>query len=175
MKSTGNTGCMQNATAQYEVVSARCASRRNWILPGALSLVLALLAGCQCINVTHAERSQIDQLHSEGISWAGNPPAGYSPAVNMTAAIFWGILPGAGQMFAAHKMDDAGIIEHDFDKTSLNGSGFAMLALSWIPYVYEFTLPCGIGGVVVDVNRVNNIHLLQYIDRKNKEATKAAP
>ena len=41
-----------------------------------------------------------------------------------------------------------------------------MLATSWFPYVYIFTLPVGLAsGTIVDVNRVNNLALLEWMDR----------
>ncbi len=132
----------------------------------AKQLVLLLAAfvfvGCQTIYVTEEERAQLEELHQSGITWAGNPPQGYEPAVKMTPAIFWGLLPGAGQIFIADKMGDAKIKNHVGDQSRLAGKGVMMLAFSWIPWVYEFTMPIGIGGAIVDVNRANNLKLIQY-------------
>lgn len=129
-----------------------------------ITMAMLAVAGCQTIYVNESERAKLDELHRQGISWAGNPPDGYTPAVKMTPAIFWSILPGAGQMFIANKMGDSEIQNHWQDRENLNVKGFAMVAFSWHPYVYFFTLPCGIGGVVVDVNRANNLKLIQYCE-----------
>ena len=60
------------------------------------------------------------------------------------------------------------------DRRQLRTSGTWMLALSWIPYVYPLTLSLGLAsGVVVDVNRVNNLALLQWLDRMAEDAKTA--
>lgn len=67
--------------------------------------VLAVVSGCSCVDVTQAERIRIDKMHARGISWKDERDAGrFQPPVDMTAAVFWSLLPGAGQHFMAHKM-----------------------------------------------------------------------
>ena len=133
----------------------------------AMLAAAVVLAGCQTIDVTEKERAQLDDLHQRGITWAGNPPEGYEPAVKMTPAIFWGLLPGAGQIFISDKMGDAGIRNHMRDQDKLHSKGVWMVAFSWVPWVYDFTMPIGIGGAIVDVNRANNIKLIQYCAEKD--------
>ncbi|MBR4354589.1 MAG: hypothetical protein IKP97_04745 [Kiritimatiellae bacterium] len=123
--------------------------------------MLAGMAGCNSVRVYEKERAQLDRLHEQGVSWAGNPPPGYKPAVKMTPAIFWSILPGAGQMFIANKMGDAAIENHDYDRAELNGSGVLLLSVSWFPYIYSVTMPFGMAGAIMDVNRANNLKLVQ--------------
>lgn len=126
-----------------------------------------VLAGCACIDISEAQRRQIEELHEQGISWAKNPPVGYQPVVRMGPAICWGILPGAAQIFIADKIGDAyaegRIQEFAEDRVELNTSGTMMLLFSWFPLVYDGTMPFGIGGVIHDVNRMNNLALLEYM------------
>lgn len=136
-------------------------------------------AGCSCVDVTPKERIRIDQLHAEGISWQRERDAGrFTPPINMTAAVWWSLLPGAGQHFIAHKMGDYGAERFGDvrwrDRRQLRTSGTWMLAISWIPYVYPLTLSLGLAsGVVVDVNRVNNLALLEWLDRTAEDAKTA--
>ena len=123
------------------------------------------------MDVTPEERRRIDDLHRQGVSWSGERDAGrFTPPVNMTAAVCWSLLPGAGQHFIAHKMGDDGTDTFGAcrrrDRAQLRISGTCMLATSWFPYVYIFTLPVGLAsGTIVDVNRVNNLALLEWMDR----------
>ena len=128
-------------------------------------------AGCSCVDVKQSERVRINQLHAQGISWKNERDAGrFTPPVNMTAAVFWSILPGAGQLFMEHKMSESGYLRLSdavVDRRQLNVTGTLMLGTSWIPHVYCFTLPFGLAsGTVVDVNRINNLALLEHLDRQ---------
>lgn len=59
-------------------------------------------------------------------------------------------------------------------KQNRRTTGTLMLAISWIPYIYAATCPVGCAsGVVVDVNRVNNLALLEWLDRQEEGARKA--
>lgn len=166
-----------------EMTTGRRNKLKRWMHIGravvpACALAVAV-AGCSCVDVTSKERMRINQLHAEGISWRGERDAGrFTPPVNMAAAVWWSLLPGAGQHFIAHKMDDYGAGQFGDarwqDRRQLRTSGTWMLATSWIPYVYIFTLPFGLAsGVVVDVNRVNNLALLELLDRTAENAMKA--
>lgn len=138
-------------------------------------LALGLLSGCACVTITPEEAARIDALHARGITWSQEWKAGrFTPPVNMTAAVWWSVLPGAGQHFMAHKMGDAGLdAEHADDCLRLRTSGTLMLATSWFPYVYVFTLPCGLAaGTVQDVNRINNLALLRYMDAQKRDNEK---
>ena len=143
-------------------------------------LVLAV-AGCSCVDVMPKERARIDQLHAEGISWSRERDAGrFTPPINMTAAVWWSLLPGAGQHFIAHKMKVYGYERFGEvrwrDRRQVRASGTLMLGTSWFPYVYVFTLPIGLAsGVVVDVNRVNNLALLEWLDRTAEDAKSPVP
>lgn len=138
-----------------------------------------LVAGCSCVDVMPEERSRIAQLNARGISWKRERDAGrFTPPVNMTAAVCWSLLPGAGQHFIAHKMGDYGVEKFGSyrwqDRRQLRTTGTWMLAFSWIPQVYAATLPVGCAtGVVVDVNRVNNLALLEWLDRQAEDARTA--
>ena len=132
-----------------------------------------VLSGCSCVDVKQSEIVRIDRLHAKGISWTKERDAGrFQPPVNMTAAVFWSLLPGAGQHFMAHKMSESGCLRLSdavVDKRQLRGTGTLMLGTSWIPYVYIFTLPFGLAsGTVVDVNRINNLALLEYLDKQRQ-------
>lgn len=134
-------------------------------LKSLLSAGMALaLAGCACVDVSNDERRRIEGMRRSGKTWSRCAEKGtFTPPVNMTAAVCWGLLPGAGQHFIAHKVEDAGLWHgrDSADLIELRSSGTLMLATSWFPYVYLFTLPCGIEGIIVDVNRVNNLALLK--------------
>lgn len=142
-----------------------------------LGMILAAIAlavtlvGCACVSVSSDERARINKLHERGISWSRERNAGrFQPPVDMTAAVFWSLLPGAGQHFIAHKMGESGFAcldSRDYDRCQLRVKGTLMLATSWFPDVYLFTLPCGIlSGTIVDVNRINNLALLEWLERQ---------
>ena len=124
----------------------------------------AALCGCAHVVVSDVERARIADLHTQGVSWSQNPPTGYEPIVKMGPAVCWGLLPGAAQYFIAHKMDDAGITNQKKAQAKLRKDGGRMLLVSWLPWVYDGTMPFGIGGAIQDVNRINNLLLLKYID-----------
>lgn len=134
-------------------------------------VALSVLTGCSCVDVRSSEIVRINELHSKGISWKDERDAGrFKPPVDMTAAVFWSLLPGAGQHFMAHKMSTSGVLrlkDATADKAQLRGTGTLMLATSWFPYVYMFTLPFGLAsGTVVDVNRINNLALLEHFEKQ---------
>ena len=138
---------------------------------GKIVAVIALaeaLAGCACVNVTAEERERIDELHEKDISWSGEKSEGrFEPPVNMVAAVAWSLLPGAGQHFIAHKMADYGYSDADVclrGGQQLRSTGTLMIGVSWFPLVYCVTFPFGLSGVVTDVNRVNNLALLEWIE-----------
>lgn len=140
-------------------------------------VVSGVVAGCSCVDVTYDERARIEKLHAQGISWRNERNAGrFQPPVDMTAAVFWSLLPGAGQHFMAHKAAESGVdrLCGQFrDRRQLRTAGTLMLATSWIPYVYCFTLPLGLAsGTVVDVNRINNLALLEQQEARNSRSRK---
>lgn len=126
------------------------------------------LAGCACVNITAEERERIDELHAKDISWSGEKSEGrFSPPVNMVAAVAWSLLPGAGQHFIAHKMADYGYSDADVclrGGQQLRSTGTLMIGVSWFPLAYCVTFPFGLSGVVADVNRVNNLALLEWVE-----------
>ena len=132
-----------------------------------------VLAGCECVKITDQDRTELESLHQRGIAWSTERDAGkFNPVVSMGAAVGWSFLPGAGQYFIAHKIEDA-IAEGRLQDprapiwaSSLRSEGLPMLIFSWIPYVYDFTHPCGTAGVIVDVNRINNIALREEVARR---------
>lgn len=136
------------------------------------ALFALALTGCACVTVSDAQRAEIDALHSKGISWSKNPPPGFKPVVKMGPAVCWAILPGAGQIFIADKIGDAHqegrISELRSDCNDLNGDGVVMLAVSWFPLIYDVTHPFGTGGVIQDVNRVNNLALLEFMKSQKR-------
>ncbi len=123
---------------------------------------VALTTGCMCVHIPNDKERQIDDLKRRGISWQSEADAGrFTPAVNRLAAFGWSLLPGAGQHFIAHKMSDAGMENCAISIASLRSEGTLMLAFSWIPFVYPFTLISGITtGTLVDANRANWLALL---------------
>ncbi len=129
-----------------------------------VTLGLLLVGGCACVDLTQPERNRIAALHDTGIAWSTERSRSeFVPPITMEAAICWGLLPGAGQIFIADKIADAGLEENfDVDCIQLKSSGTLMLLVSWIPYVHSATLPFGMGGIVQDVNRVNNYALLKH-------------
>ena len=132
-----------------------------------------LSAGCICVNVSDEEREKIAALRQEGITWRGETEKEtFQPVVKMTPAVLWSLLPGAGQHFVAHKMLDAGFYDGEFSsgRLKLQAEGTLMIGVSWLPFVYPFTLTAGIAGTVTDVNRVNNLALLE--SRQNPNAHK---
>ena len=132
-----------------------------------------VLAGCECVKITDQDRTELESLHQRGIAWSTERDAGiFNPIVCMGAAVGWSFLPGAGQYFIAHKIEDA-IAEGRLQDprapiwaSSLRSEGLPMLIFSWIPYVYDFTHPCGTAGVIVDVNRINNIASREEVARR---------
>ena len=135
--------------------------------------IVGIVAGCACINVTPEERGEIANLRENGTTWSGEKNNGqFVPPVNMIAATTWALLPGAGQHFIAHKMSDYGCTESDIclrGGQQLRSTGTLMIGLSWCPFVYIFTYPFGLIGVITDVNRVNNLALLEWVNEQNKE------
>lgn len=132
-----------------------------------------LSAGCICVNVSDEERAKIATLRQEGITWRGETEKEtFQPVVKMAPAVIWSLLPGAGQHFVAHKMLDAGFYDGEFSsgRLKLQAEGTLMIGVSWLPFVYPFTLTAGIAGTVTDVNRVNNLALLE--SRQNPNAHK---
>ncbi len=140
---------------------------------GVVSAALcAFFAGCYCVDVPEDVRARFNEYRAQGESWTrARDEYGFQPPVNMSAAIGWSILPGAGQYFMEHKMRVYGFdMEGEYAKASseLQANGFFMLLFSWIPYVYEFTLPCGLAaGTIIDVNRINNIAFVEFMDKRS--------
>lgn len=141
---------------------------KNWgafrplCLGGACASLLS--AGCVCVEVSDGNRMKIDELKQEGVTWHGEmEKESFQPVVKMAPAVCWSFLPGAGQHFVAHKMLHAGFYDGEFSgcRLRLQAKGTLMLAVSWIPFVYPFTLTMGMIGTVTDVNRVNNLALLE--------------
>lgn len=134
---------------------------------------VGIVAGCACVNITPEERVEIANLHENGITWSGERDnGGFEPPANMIVATAWAFLPGAGQRFVANKMVAYGCSEADMclrGGQQLWSTGSLMIGLSWCPFVYIFTYPFGLIGVITDVNRVNNLALLQWVNEQNKE------
>ncbi len=139
----------------------------------AVVAIVGMAAGCACVNVTPEERLAIDNLHENGITWSGERDNGeFEPPANMIVATAWAFLPGAGQRFIANKMVAYGCSDADFclrGGQQLRSTGSLMIGLSWFPFVYVFTYPFGLVGVITDVNRVNNLALLQWVNEKNNQ------
>ena len=136
-----------------------------------LPLVM-ILSGCMCVAVSTQERAEIEALHARGISWSGEWKAGrFEPPVKMGPAVGWSFLPGASQVFMAHKMEVNNIVEvqRGASYIRLESKGMLMLGTSWLPYVYAFTFPFGLAtGTVIDVNRINNLALLRQMKVKGE-------
>ena len=143
---------------------------KDWIVGVCMCLAFA---GCECVNVGSQDRIEVDALHRQGISWSGECEAGrLKPVVSMGPAIGWSFLPGAGQVFMAHKIDVARAEGRLNDPrapgwaASMRSEGIPMLAVSWFPYIYDFTHPFGMAAVIVDVNRLNNAALREAMKRR---------
>lgn len=123
-----------------------------------------LSAGCTSVRVSDEDYARIDALNREGITWRGEAEKEtFQPIVKMGPAVLWSFLPGAGQHFIAHKMLDGGFYDGSFSgsRLKLQAKGTLMIGVSWLPFVYPFTLISGMIGTVSDVNRVNNLALLE--------------
>ncbi len=140
---------------------------------GSVALVVMGLAlgGCSCVKIGAIDHTETANLNSQGIAWSIERDKGrFQPVVSMGPAVCYALLPGAGQLFVAHKIDcaiaDGRLTDPRAARwaAAMRRKGIPMLLFSWIPYVYEFTHPCGTAGVIVDVNRINNVAL--------REATK---
>ena len=92
-----------------------------------IAMGLVALVGCQTVTVSESTDAEIRRMRASGVSWAENPPEGYTPAVKMGPAICWAILPGAGQLFMAHKAAQAGVQLGDYDSAALRSKGGLML------------------------------------------------
>lgn len=123
-----------------------------------------LSAGCTSVRVSDEDYARIDALNREGITWRGETEKEtFQPIVKMGPAVLWSFLPGAGQHFIAHKMLDGGFYDGSFSgsRLKLQAKGTLMIGVSWFPLVYPFTLISGMIGTVSDVNRMNNLALLE--------------
>ncbi len=140
---------------------------------GIATAVIGLtLTGCKCVEISDVDYTETEVLNSQGIAWSIERDKGtFEPVVSMGAAVWYALLPGAGQLFMAHKIDCA---IDDGRLTDPRASSWAsamrreaipMLIFSWIPYVYDFTHPFGTAAVIVDVNRINNIALREALKR----------
>ncbi len=140
----------------------------------ASALLFVTISGCACVDLTQSERMSISAMRGKGIAWSRERNKGtFVPPITMGSAVGWGILPGAGQIFIADKIKDAGLEDRfNGSRTRLQSSGAVMLLFSWIPYVYDFTLPFGIGGIIQDVNRINNYALLKHLEAQEQSKEK---
>lgn len=132
-----------------------------------------LAAGCASVEVSREQRAKLAELGRAGVTWRGEvEKKALRPTVKTPPAVLWSLLPGAGQHFVAHKMLDAGFYDGDYAdmRASLQRKGTLMVAVSWLPFVYPFTLTWGVAGTVADVNRANNLALLE--SRRKAKATK---
>lgn len=130
------------------------------------------LSRCMCVAVSTRERAEIEALHARGISWSGEWKAGrFEPPVKMGPAVGWSFLPGASQVFMAHKMEVNNLVDAQRGASyiRLESKGILMLATSWFPYVYAFSFPFGLAtGTVIDVNRINNLALLREMKERGE-------
>lgn len=136
--------------------------RQKVYLGGVCACLLS--AGCTSVRVSDEDYARIDALNREGITWRGETEKEtFQPIVKMGPAVLWSFLPGAGQHFIAHKMLDGGFYDGSFSgsRLKLQVKGTLMIGVSWLPFVYPFTLISGMIGTVSDVNRVNNLALLE--------------
>lgn len=123
-----------------------------------------LSAGCTSVRVSDEDYARIDALNRDGITWRGEAEKEtFQPIVKMGPAVLWSFLPGAGQHFIAHKMLDGGFYDGSFSgsRLKLQAKGTLMIGVSWLPFVYPFTFISGMMGTVSDVNRMNNLALLE--------------
>jgi hypothetical protein len=142
--------------------------------PVCLVASLLLSAGCECMKPSDVDHEEIDALNAKGIAWSIEEKNGnFSPVICMGATVGWSFLPGAAQVFMAHKIEDA-IDEGRLQDPrapgwamALRAKGVPMLIFSWIPYVYDFTHPFGTAAAIVDVNRINNVALREELQRRS--------
>lgn len=137
-----------------------------------------LAAGCASVEVSREQRAKLAELGRAGVTWRGEvEKKALQPTVKTPPAVLWSLLPGAGQHFVAHKMLDAGFYDGDYAdmRASLQRKGTLMVAVSWLPFIYPFTLTWGMAGTVADVNRANNLALLESRQKTKATKPKAEP
>ena len=136
-----------------------------------LSLALVLLVtGCASVSVSNQHRQAIDRYRKDGSLKQAKKDIGYT--VNPTPTFFWALIPGANRIHIARKSEQSPYykqFERDYPGVTgiLYTSGWMCAAVSWFPYLYEFTMPCQAGsGVFPDVMRVNNLMWMYHIESR---------
>ena len=137
-----------------------------------MAIIGLTLTGCKCVKIADVDYTETEILNSQGIAWSKERDKGnFDPVVSMGAAVWYALLPGAGQLFMAHKIDCAIADGRLTDQraglwaSAMRRKAIPMLIFSWFPWVYDFTHPFGTAAVIVDVNRINNIALREALKR----------
>lgn len=134
------------------------------------SALIVVFAGCMSINVTDEHKRKIAQYRRDGSLAKAKEEIGYT--VNPTPTFFWSLIPGANRIHIARKIGQSPYY-HQFERDypgeagRICQAGSICAAFSWIPYLYEFTMPCQAGtGVFPDVMRVNNLMWMYHVESK---------
>jgi hypothetical protein len=137
-------------------------------------LVFAALAvacaGCVVVRVSDEHRQKIAKYLADGSLAKAKKEIGYT--VNPAPTLCWALIPGANKIHIARKIEQSPYCEQfkrDYPVVTakLLADGWVCAAFSWIPYLYEFTMPCQAGsGVFPDVVRVNNLMWMYHVDSK---------
>ncbi len=142
---------------------------RTWVIKVVLYfLSLLTVSGCICIDLTEQERVRTSELYRSGVEWTREAEKGdFVPPVSLKTAFAWSTIPGAGQIFLAHKIEDAGL-ENRFgtDCKQLRLLGCTMLLFSWIPGIHGVMWVYGSIGVHYDAFHVNDYTFLKHIEQR---------
>ena len=142
-----------------------------------VAAVAVFASGCSTVDLKSEHEARIDQYRREGKLAQASAEVGYT--VNPTPTFFWALLPGANQVHIARKITQSpyyGDFARDYPwlTSRLTSEGVVCLIFSWIPWVYEFSMPCQMGsGVFPDVARVNNLAYMYHLDAQKKSENKS--
>ena len=137
--------------------------------------LLMTVTGCMVVEVKPEHEARIRRYQKEGKFKEAKKELGKT--VGMGATVCWGFIPGANHIHMARKIQQSPYAsQFDKDYRSLSSGLFSIGALcsffSVIPYVYNFTMPCQVGGTPVDVIRINNLAYMYHIDAKEQSSQK---
>jgi hypothetical protein len=136
----------------------------------ALGLLLVAAGGCMSVDVAKHHKRAISSYRRDGSLERAKNQIGYT--VNPVTTFFWGLIPGANKIHIARKIEQSRYrkqFERDYPGVTgrLWAGGCVCATFSWIPFVYEFTMPCQVGsGVYPDVARVNNLMWMYHIESR---------